>query len=115
MTQFRKKPVVIDAVLWAGTAAGATPVIDWILSSGGTARYSCSAAPSPDCPTPAYHATHHYCPGCAFNDAPEKISIDTLEGAITASPGDWIIRGVQGEFYPCKPEIFAATYERVEA
>lgn len=38
-------------------------------------------------------------------------AIDTLEGTITASPGDWVIRGVQGEFYPCKPEIFAATYE----
>lgn len=39
--------------------------------------------------------------------------IPTLEGAHYASPGDWIIRGVQGEFYPCKPDIFAATYEAV--
>jgi hypothetical protein len=39
--------------------------------------------------------------------------IGTLEGSLTASPGDWIIRGVQGEFYPCKPDIFAATYEPV--
>lgn len=114
MAKFRKKPVVIDAVLWSGTAAAATPVIDWVLSNGGTARYSCGAAASPDCPTSEYHATHHYCPSCPFNDAPEKISIDTLEGVITASPGDWIIRGVQGEFYPCKPEIFAATYEPAE-
>lgn len=44
-----------------------------------------------------------------------KIEIPTLEGVITASPGDWIIRGVQGEFYPCKPDIFAATYEAVES
>src|SRR5688500_9265912 len=43
------------------------------------------------------------------------IHIATLEGAMVASPGDWIIRGVQGEFYPCKPDIFAATYEAVEA
>lgn len=43
-----------------------------------------------------------------------KIEIDTLEGVVTASPGDYIIRGVQGEFYPCKPDIFDATYERVE-
>lgn len=37
--------------------------------------------------------------------------IDTLEGEMCASPGDWIIRGVKGELYPCKPDIFAATYE----
>jgi hypothetical protein len=43
------------------------------------------------------------------------IVIHTLEGAMTASPGDWIIRDVQGEFYPCKPDIFAATYEAVTA
>ena len=37
--------------------------------------------------------------------------INTLEGALIAQPGDWIIRGVKGELYPCKPDIFAATYE----
>ena len=37
--------------------------------------------------------------------------IPTLEGLMTADLGDWIIRGIQGEFYPCKPDIFAATYE----
>ncbi len=37
--------------------------------------------------------------------------IETLEGEMTANVGDWIIRGVKGEFYPCKPDIFAATYE----
>jgi hypothetical protein len=39
------------------------------------------------------------------------IYIPTLEGVVVASPGDWIIRGVKGEFYPCKPDIFEATYE----
>lgn len=43
--------------------------------------------------------------GCCF--------INTLEGRMTADMGDWIIRGVQGEFYPCKPDIFEATYEPV--
>lgn len=38
--------------------------------------------------------------------------IDTLEGVMTASPGDYIIRGVAGEVYPCKPDIFEKTYER---
>ena len=44
----------------------------------------------------------------------EKIEIITLEGVMTASVGDYIIKGVQGEFYPCKPDIFEATYELVE-
>ena len=37
--------------------------------------------------------------------------IKTLEGEMCAQPGDWIIRGIKGELYPCKPDIFAATYE----
>lgn len=37
--------------------------------------------------------------------------IHTLEGDLAASPGDWIIKGVKGEFYPCKPDIFEATYD----
>lgn len=49
------------------------------------------------------------------NDAMNAcILIDTLEGQMRADPGDWIIRGVKGEFYPCKPDIFAATYELAE-
>ena len=42
------------------------------------------------------------------------LMIHTREGTMTADPGDWIIKGVQGEFYPCKPDIFDATYEPVE-
>lgn len=40
--------------------------------------------------------------------------IQTLEGVMQALPGDWIIRGVKGELYPCKPDIFEATYEAIE-
>jgi hypothetical protein len=40
--------------------------------------------------------------------------IKTLEGTMTVSPGDWVITGVKGEKYPCKPDIFAATYEPVD-
>ncbi|MEU3903307.1 hypothetical protein AB0F20_05760 [Streptomyces goshikiensis] len=43
-----------------------------------------------------------------------SIEIDTLEGVMRGDHGDWIIKGVQGEFYPCKPDIFAASYEAVE-
>jgi hypothetical protein len=44
----------------------------------------------------------------------EKLEIKTLEGTMTADDGDWIIKGVSGEFYPCKPDIFKLTYELVE-
>ena len=44
----------------------------------------------------------------------KRIEIDTLEGTMTANLGDWILKGVHGEFYPCKNEIFLKTYERVE-
>ena len=43
----------------------------------------------------------------------DSLDIATLEGTMQARIGDWIIKGVAGEFYPCKPDIFAATYERV--
>ena len=44
---------------------------------------------------------------------PIVIEIETLEGVMTAHPGDWIIKGTQGEFYPCKPAAFADTFEPV--
>lgn len=54
--------------------------------------------------------------GCTgWNMTDDGIVIPTLEGDHLAKPGDWIIKGVAGEFYPCKPEIFDATYEPVES
>jgi len=56
-----------------------------------------------------------FCPSAlaiAVNQSP--LFIRTLEGEMRADVGDWIIRGVKGEFYPCKPDIFAATYEPVD-
>lgn len=50
----------------------------------------------------------------AYLDDDDDIAIDTLEGTMTARTGDYIIRGVKGEFYPCKPDIFEATYEAVD-
>jgi hypothetical protein len=44
----------------------------------------------------------------------DNLIITTLEGEMTASPGDWIIIGVKGELYPCKPDIFEASYELVD-
>ena len=88
MAMYRKKPVVIEAVHWDGkdhnTLAGFL----------GPEMYSHVGFASSD-------------PG----EAPASVHITTLEGIMTASPGDWIIKGVLGEFYPCRADIFAATYE----
>lgn len=56
-----------------------------------------------------------WCRGDAVGEGhePNILAIHTLEGTMEAGPGDWIICGVKGEFYPCKPDIFAATYEYV--
>ena len=51
--------------------------------------------------------------GWSIDPATGAVLIPTLEGVMSVSPGDYIIRGVQGEFYPCKSDIFEATYERV--
>ena len=51
-----------------------------------------------------------WCGGHPVDFGPAVVAIDTLEGTMYANGGDWIIRGVQGEFYPCKPDIFTATY-----
>ena len=44
----------------------------------------------------------------------EEVLIETLEGTMKADKGDWIIRGVKGELYPCKPDVFKMTYEKVD-
>lgn len=84
--KFRKKPVVIEAVQFDGTPAGANAVFDAFDIPGG------KFVPAPDLRT-------------------GTLTIPTLEGDHTANGGDWIIRGIKGEYYPCKPDIFLATYE----
>ena len=51
--------------------------------------------------------------GARFQITLDGIAIRTLEGTMLASEGDWIIKGIAGEFYPCKPDIFEKTYEPV--
>ena len=91
--QYRKKPVVIEAMQWDGTAEGATPIINWVLQTGKRAARYREADPTYEPPVAA------------------SIRVDTLEGTMWASPGDWIVRGVKDEFYPVKPDIFEVTYE----
>ena len=52
-------------------------------------------------------------PECSQDLGSKTLQIQTLEGEMTAQVGDWIIKGVQGEFCPCKPDIFEATYDKV--
>lgn len=54
----------------------------------------------------------HFCPLASIID--NRLSISTLEGSMEASVGDYIIKGVKGEFYPCKPDIFQLTYKKVD-
>ena len=56
-----------------------------------------------------------WCGGRAVDEAGAVIAIDTLEGPHLAQPGDYIIRGVKGEFYACKPDIFSLSYEDADA
>lgn len=87
MKRFRKKPVVIEAVQVGSLELAA--IIRWIEGDenrGGA---------------------------CEVDVDGHVLAIATLEGVMSADPGDWIIKGVAGEFYPCKPEIFEATYEAV--
>jgi len=95
MGKFRKKPVVIEAEqFWPdkkpwpeGVEGTQTPASDEVTSAG--------------------FAT-------AVFTGPMEYSIDTLEGrALNVQPGDWIITGIGGERYPCKPDIFEATYDPV--
>ena len=101
--RFRKRPVEIEAMQWDGTAESATPIIDWMLSLGGTARFH---EAHDEIHNTLHDGTVQGCPAEAAH-----IAIDTLEGTMRGSVDDWIIRGVNGEFYPCKPDIFAQTYE----
>lgn len=81
--QFRKKPVVIEAVRWTGDNY---EEVKAFLGRDFECQHTCH----------------------------QSISVRTLEGSLHGNLGDWFIRGVKGEHYPCKPDIFAATYEPVE-
>jgi hypothetical protein len=89
--KFRKKPVVIDAIRWTGD--NLREIIDFTGLHPSANKWTWEE----------YQAVVER----------EGLRIFTLEGTHMASVGDWIIRGVAGEFYPCKPDIFGATYEEV--
>lgn len=84
---YRKKPVEIVAFEFDGE--NTIEVLKWMVGHNCVDVYSTSL------------------------DGKSSIHIPTLEGEVTASPGDFVIRGVEGEFYPCKPDIFRKTYDEV--
>jgi hypothetical protein len=84
--KYRKKPVIIDAIQFTDDGSSCVYKLKEFMGQVHI-KY----------PTPT---------SCA-------LAIDTLEGIMTANQGDWIIKGVNGEFYPCKPDIFEKTYELV--
>lgn len=119
MTKYRKRPVVIEATQWHKNGDHPLdyehdiddPLSDTVWTAehrkehgweGDVVRYF--RHPDLDGSSQCKHCgrVHH-----------EHGWIDTLEGGHIVCPGDWIITGVQGEHYPCKPGIFAATYEPV--
>ena len=82
--KFKKKPVVIDAIQWLGDFSAIRTFMDG----------------SEDV--------------IFLNDYDNTLSVPTLEGQMKAQPNDWIVRGVKGEVYPVKPDIFDITYEPVD-
>lgn len=89
--KYRKKPVVIDAILWDGSVAAAEVVMAWLAAFWGKE----GSPPDKE--------------GLVVNSA--ELVIPTLEGLMTAKRGDYIVKGVQGEVYPCRPDIFDQTYD----
>jgi hypothetical protein len=90
MTRYRKKPVVVEA-MGPLDDGNADRIASWC---GGKVQREHSPRERDSVST--------------------TLLIPTLEGPMTANPGDYVIRGVQGEFYPCKPNIFAETYEATD-
>lgn len=88
--KFRKKPVVIDAMKFRGSTTNKLQVEHWMETG--------------EEPEGQYFTT------CDI----VEMYIKTSEGTMRAIAGDWIIKGIFGEFYPCKPDVFAATYEAVK-
>jgi hypothetical protein len=88
--KFRKKPVVIEAVQWCGNNLKEITTFLGYEPRSKTDKYYRKLL------------------------LPEVLMIETLESPHEATEGDWVIKGIKGEFYPCKPDIFEATYERVE-
>ena len=108
MPMFTKKPVTIEARQITGDGAESMQVCEWVRDNGYPWLLGNALEPDTLIPEGGGKAGN---PGIYLDPATGELVIRTLEGDMRATHGDWIIRGVQGEFYPCKPDIFEATYE----
>lgn len=103
MPRYRKLPVEIDAVpihaILSRHFGNAVPLEDWVEEA---------LKPDPETDEGFGAATT-----VTVTEAADSIEVKTAEGTMVGEAADWLIRGVQGELYPCKPEIFEATYEKV--
>ena len=95
----RKKPVTVESMLYDGTYEQKMEVYRWIRDNT-HGSYD-------------FHSTHKPDSGVTINPSDGSMLIMTLEGEMKVSHGDYVIRGVNGEFYPCKPDIFKSTYETI--
>lgn len=95
MAKYRKKPVVIEAVLWGGNHN--LSEIEQFVGQKLKTELESETAYVAGMGAPIF-----------------SVFIPTLEGVMKANKGDYIIKGVNGEFYPCKPDIFAKTYDEVK-
>ena len=100
--KYRKKPVIIEAIQWDGK--NLVDVSAFLYNK--TRKEALKEINSSDISCKKWDDYESIVIG-------ECLTIDTLEGRMKADIGDYIIKGVNGEFYPCKPNIFAKTYEKV--
>lgn len=101
---WRKRPVTIEAAQLTGDTAHDLAIHQWIADNT-LGPFEPLDVLEGRVPAPAS--------GVAIDPSSGDLLISTLEGVMRARPGWWVIRGVEGEFYPCEPGIFAATYEKV--
>lgn len=83
--RYRKRPGYVEAMQWDGSEESQRTIVNW-------ARMRVSG----------------------WFDRSYFLAVQTLHGETRADPGDWVIRGANGDYWPCKPDVFAATYEPVE-
>lgn len=122
--RFRKKAVEIDAMRWDGTDACADAMWEWTATPSEILQGAVSTMFMVLGEDDAYEVFSCYDDDLELIPDNEvdriraegysAVVFDRLHGTwVNVATGDWVIRGVQGEFYPCKPDIFAATYEAV--
>lgn len=103
MGRYRKKPVVIDAIQYRARD-GLGNFADWPAWAKDALKHRTDDGLVVARTDPA---------GRTITNLGHSLCVETLEGVMRVDDGDWIIKGVKGELYPCKPDIFAATYEEV--